>query len=134
MCTAPLDPAALGPWEGCWVRRKLRRVLFVPVVGEGPPGDRRVGSPILWSPSADEDAALRADWDELTGLVADGALWQIDGRRGKVLQLRPKAADGAETTWALDEDGRWVKDTPRGFYLRPAFTGAILARHLLLPE
>lgn len=134
VCTAPLDPGALGSWETSWVRDKLRRVLWIPLVGGGPPGDRVVGSPFFWTPDEAEEASLRADWEELAALVALGHLWQIDGRRGKVLQLRPKAADGSSTVLALDEDGEWVRDTPRGFYLRPSFTGAVLARHLLLPE
>lgn len=134
VCTAPLDPRALGRWEASWVRRKLRRVLWVPVVGDGDPGARVVGAAFLWSPSDEEDALLRADFEEVATLVAEGALWQLDGRRGKVLQLRPKAADGDATTRALDDEAHWVADTPRGFYLRPSFTGAVLARHLLLPE
>ena len=67
-------------------------------------------------------------------VIAAGELWQIEGRRGRALQLRPKAADGEETTWALDEDATWVKDTPRGFYLRASFTGEVLGRSLLLPR
>ncbi len=104
------------------------------MLGAGAPGERIVGAPILWSPSPDEEAALRADWEEFAALVALGDLWQIDGRQGKVLQLRPKAADGSSTTWALDDAADWVQETPRGFYLRPSFTGAMLARELVLPE
>jgi DNA mismatch repair protein MutH len=133
VCTAPLDPSALGTWETCWVRKKLARVLWIPLAPGASIADRVVGCPVMWSPSEEETAALRADWEELVGLVASGELWQIDGRRGRVLQLRPKAADGDQTTWALDEDAQWVKDTPRGFYLRASFTGALLARHLLAP-
>lgn len=134
VCTAPLDPSALGTWETCWVRKKLARVLWIPLAGGPDPASRVVGSAVLWSPSPEDDAALRLDWEELVGLIASGELWQIDGRRGRVLQLRPKAADGAETTWALDEDATWVKDTPRGFYLRASFTGEILGRTLLVPR
>lgn len=133
VCTAPPDLALHAPWSECWLRAKLARVLWVPIVGGGPVGERIVGTPVLWSPSPGEEEALRADWEELAGLMARGELWQVTGRRGVVLQLRPKAADGAKHTWALDDEGAWVRDTPRAFYLRPRFTGALLRRYLLLP-
>ena len=128
VCVAPLDPVALGPWERAWVRRKLRRVLWLPLVRAERLGDAMVGSPLLWSPDEVEDAALRADYDELLDLLASGEVARIDGRFGRVLQLRPKGADAEDRTWALDEDGDLVRDTARGFYLRPAFTGGVLAR------
>lgn len=134
VCTAPLDAAGVTQWADCWVRQKLSRVLFVPIVGGGPPGERLVGSPILWSPTPEEEALLRADWEELTELTALGELWQVDGTRGKVLQLRPKAANNKQHTWHLDADARWVQATPRAFYLRAKFTAAIVARALALPS
>jgi len=134
VCTAPLDASGVTRWEDCWVRQKLSRVLFVPIVGNGPPGERIIGAPVLWTPSEEEDAALRHDWEELTELCAMGELWQVDGRRGEVLQLRPKAADSDQRTWHVDADGRWVAATPRAFYMRAKFTGAVLARALALPS
>ena len=132
VCTAPLDGSIEPDWERSWVRGKLSRVLWLPIVGTGAPADRVVGSPLLWSPSDDEDALLRADWEELTGLIAAGELWQIDARRGRALQIRPKAASRSELVWTQDADGRWVRENPRGFYLRPSFTGELLRRHFLL--
>lgn len=126
VCTAPLDPGALGTWRTSWVRKKLARVVWIPLSTGEALADRRIGAPIAWSPSEAEEAALEADWTELANLVATGDLWQIGGRAGAVLQVRPKAQDAAETTWALDEDAQWVREHPRGFYLRPAFTAAIL--------
>jgi DNA mismatch repair protein MutH len=149
VCVAPLDMGALGTWESCWVRKKLLHVLWIPLVDLAGParrpssrdrvdtrgplersvGARVVGSPVMWSPTLEEERALRSDWEEIADIVAHGELWRLDGRMGQVLQVRPKAADGAEKCWTQDEDG-WVRDTPRGFYLRPAFTGALLAREL----
>jgi len=134
VCTAPLDAAGVSRWEDCWLRQKLSRVMFVPIVGDGPPGERLIGSPVLWTPSEEEEAQLRADWEELTELAAMGHLWQITGKRGKVLQLRPKGADGDARTWHVDDEGRWVAATPRAFYMRARFTGAILARALAMPR
>jgi DNA mismatch repair protein MutH len=133
VCVAPLDGRLERSWESSWVRRKLACVLWVPVVGDGPADTRRLGTPVLWQPSAEEDAALRTDWELLTDLIRLGELWQLDARHGAVLQVRPKAQRASDTTLALDESGEWVADNPRGFYLRPSFTGAILARHLRLP-
>ena len=118
-------------WEISLVRTKLARVLFVPTV-DGAHGDfrsRRIGAPLLWSPSPEEEAVLRADWEELMEDIALGRLRSISGRRGTALQLRPKAAHSREREWTTDEDGARVLANPRGFYLRPSFTGALLARH-----
>lgn len=133
VCTAPLDGSIESSWESAWVRHKLARVLWVPIVGDAdrPVGERVVGSALLWSPDAEETAALRADWEELTGLMRRGELWQIDASRGAWLQLRPKG-QGGDLVWTLDEDAEWVRDTPRGFYLRPRFTSKVLARHYRL--
>ena len=135
VCTLHLETASTETWESCWVRRKLSCVLWVPIVGEAatPLAQRRVGAPLLWRPSPEEEATLRADWEELTELVALGELWQLDARRGRALQVRPKAADGASTTWAMDADGEWVRANPRGFYLRASFTKAVLSKAFLLP-
>lgn len=132
VCTAPLDGSIEPTWAESWVRRKLSRVLWIPIVGGGPPGERIVGSPLLWSPSEEEEALLRRDWEELTGLIAGGELWQISARRGRALQIRPKAATADELVWTQDEDANWVRENPRGFYLRASFTGAMLRRHFLL--
>jgi DNA mismatch repair protein MutH len=131
VCTAPLDGTLARRWEDAWLRRKLSRVLWMPIVGtrEVAVGDRVVGSPLIWSPSPEEEADLRADWEELSGLIHSGELWQLDARRGKWLQIRPKGARGSDLVWTLDEDGEWIRDTPRGFYLRARFTRALLARH-----
>lgn len=132
VCTAPLMGSIEPDWERSWVRRKLSRVLWLPIVGAEAPGTRVVGSPLLWSPSDEEEGLLRADWEELTALIAAGELWQIDARRGRALQIRPKAASRDELVWTLDDDGHWVRENPRGFYLRPTFTAGLLRRHFLL--
>ena len=134
VCHCPVDGSLERTWEASWVRRKLARVLWVPVltVRGQPIGDRRLGAPLLWSPSPEEEGALRLDWTELTDMVARGEHWQLSARHGKVLQIRPKGATGADLTWAIDGEGDWVRINPRGFYLRPHFTAALLARHFRL--
>ncbi len=131
VCVCPLDGVTLAQgWEASWARRKLARVLFVPVVqrGDEPVGDRMVGAPVFWEPGPDDLRRLKQDWDEITGRISLGELARLDGSVGEVLQLRPKAANLTETTWVLDGDAEWVQTGPRGFYLRRSFTREILAR------
>lgn len=135
VCTVPLRPEPGLRWEGCALRIKLARVLWVPVVTPSPdPGlaGRRVGTPLLWSPSPQEEQALRTDWEELMELVGAGELDRITARLGSCLQVRPKAADGRSLTGGTAADGQTVPVLPRGFYLRPSFTAALLRRHYLL--
>jgi DNA mismatch repair protein MutH len=89
--------------------------------------------PLLWSPSEEEDSALRWDWDELMGLIGRGEVHSITGHLGKVLQVRPKARDGQARRRALDAEGCHMQALPRGFYLRTGFTQRILRQHYLLP-
>jgi len=131
VCSAPLDGSLATSWDESWVRHKLARVLWVPIVGEpgAAPGDRIVGNALPWSPSPDDDALLREDWQALAEAIALGELWRVDAREGKVLQLRPKAASRDDHTWTVGEDAEWVRENPRGFYLRARFTSDVLRRH-----
>ena len=62
VCTIPLSQIGEVEWDASRVRRKLRRVLWIPVEGtrslDVP--QRRVGAPLLWSPNVEELAALRS--------------------------------------------------------------------------
>lgn len=126
--TAALDGTLAHRWEDSRVRHKLDAVLWVPIVGRGAPGERLVGSGFVWRMSPDEEAVLRADWEELAGLLHLGEHWQVDARRGRALQLRPKAAHSDDLAWTLGPEGDWVRTGPVGFYLRASFTGALLRR------
>lgn len=134
VCRAPMGTDLAHAWEDSRVKHKLRRVLWVPLVAaRGTPlGDRMVGTPLLWSPDDEEEATLRADWEALADLLGTGAFADIDARMGKALQLRPKAANAAQTVWALDDQAEWVKVNPFGFYLRARFTGGLVRRHYRL--
>ena len=106
-------------------------MLWLPVVGSGPLSERVFGQGFLWRPNQEEEALLRADWEELSDLLALGAHWEVDARRGRVLQLRPKGAHGASLRWTLGEEGDWVQAQPRGFYLRAGFTTSLIQARLL---
>jgi len=131
VCTVPLALTASPLWEDSNVRRKLARVLWFPLVTSrrAPIHARQLGTPLLWSPSAAQESRLRADWEELMELVSLGRAEEITARHGTVLQIRPKAADSHARTWGTDAEGRRVRAPPRGFYLRTAFTAALLATH-----
>jgi DNA mismatch repair protein MutH len=134
VCTiSPLEMAE-AEWATSRVREKLLRVLWLPLRSERslPLASRMIGSPILWSPSPEEEAQLRWDWEELSGLLGRGAQDDVHGRLGQVLQVRPKAANSRSRRAAFDSDGTRVDTLPRGFYLRTAFTRRIVQQHLRL--
>ncbi len=133
VCVAPLTGNSGVTWENSHVRHKLKRVLWIPVEGERaiPLAERRVGSPLLWTPSAEEEHLLRMDWEELMDLIVLGQVERITARHGEVLQLRPKAANSKALTEAIGAQGERIMTLPRGFYLKKNFTAALLARHFM---
>jgi len=130
VCSISLAAMADTDWERSTVLKKLSKVLFVPVeaASKTPLGDRRIGRAYLWTPNTSEERLLRADWERLADMIAAGDVEQITGHLGEVLQVRPKAASGRSRRRAPDEEGAVQWTMPRGFYLRPAFTGAVLTR------
>ncbi|WP_315708175.1 DNA mismatch repair endonuclease MutH [Brenneria uluponensis] len=134
VCVAPLTGNSGVTWENSHVRYKLARVLWIPVEGARhiPLAERRIGAPLLWSPSAEEEEKLKQDWEELMDLIVLGKVESITARHGEVLQLRPKAANSRALTEAIGEYGQPIMTLPRGFYLKKAFTAPLLARHFLL--
>lgn len=128
VCTVSLLPADNADWGNSLVKRKLSRVLWVPVEGDTtiPLPQRRIGDPILWSPSPAQEKILRQDWEELTNMVMMGQLEQITARYGKYLQIRPKAQNARSLRSGINADGEIVKTLPRGFYLRSSFTATII--------
>ncbi|AKJ43927.1 DNA mismatch repair protein MutH [Pragia fontium] len=131
VCVAPLTGNVGVTWENSHLRKKLRRVLWVPVEGERskPLAQRRIGTALLWSPDSHEEQQLRHDWEELMDLIVLGKVESITARHGEVLQIRPKAANSRALTEAVGEFGQPITTLPRGFYLKKAFTGALLAKH-----
>ncbi|QMV13437.1 DNA mismatch repair endonuclease MutH [Vibrio spartinae] len=130
---APLTGIHGLTWENSHVRNKLSRVLWIPVEGERdiPLSDRKVGAPLLWSPSPEQEAQLKNDWEELMEFIVLGQIEQVTARHGEILQLRPKAANGRVKTEAYGYHGKIIRTRPRGFYLRTQFTAQILAHHFI---
>ncbi|MBX3252018.1 MAG: DNA mismatch repair protein MutH [Myxococcales bacterium] len=129
VCVLSLGDLAERDFEDTAVWRKLARVLWVPIEAKSsdrPLLDRRYGTAFLWSPTPSEVEVLRADYERVAVLVSEGHVDQVTGHLGEALQVRPKAAHGRQRTLAPDAEGGWQWTGPRGFYLRPSFTGAIL--------
>jgi DNA mismatch repair protein MutH len=119
-------------WVTSSVRKKLLRVLWLPV--EAAPAirlaERRVGAPLLWSPTLEQEASLREDFECIVEQVEAG--FDVTGHAGRHLQLRPKGADSQELRWAFGPEFDRVRAAPRAFYLRPAFTGALIRENYAL--
>lgn len=136
VCTLSLADAETQEWERSWVRAKLARVLFVPLVGaHGLAWQARVvGAPRLWEPTPEQDDVLRGDFDDVVGLIGIGRIEELTAHRGRWLQVRPKARDGRARTLAYGADNEAIATVPRGFYLRARFTGALLSDPRALPD
>ena len=136
VCTLSLADADRAEWAISWVRRKLARVLWIPILipESRALADRTIGTPLLWRPTPAQDAVLRDDFDEIMGLIGIGAVDRLTARTGRVLQARPKAAHGRVRTAAFGPDDEPTTALPRGFYLRAGFTGAVLRDAGAIPD
>jgi DNA mismatch repair protein MutH len=131
VCTVPLSHLHEQEWSTSWFKRKLQRVLWLPIEADKriPLAERHIGNAILWSPNETETRQLQQDWEELMELVCLGKLEQITSHMGRYLQIRPKGANAKSLTTTLDEEGNTIQTLPRGFYLRPEFTQRIIQSH-----
>jgi DNA mismatch repair protein MutH len=138
VCTLPMGDVDRVEWETSWVRSKLARVLWVPLisrhhVAHGSHAARRIGRARLWSPTAEQDAILRTDFEDAVGAIALGHVEALTAHAGRWLQVRPKARDGSARTLSWGREGERIPTVPRGFYLRASFTAAILEDPRALP-
>jgi DNA mismatch repair protein MutH len=133
VCAAPVIDADRAEWAMSWVRAKLSRVLWVPIEIDVN-GMRRVGNPLLWSPTAAQERVLADDFEDIVGRIGAGDIEAVNARVGRWLQMRPKAAHGGVRRLAIGGDGEIIATIPRGFYLRARFTRSILRDPVALPE
>jgi DNA mismatch repair protein MutH len=131
VCTVSLADAEREEWSTSWVRAKLAHVLWVPV--ETDDAVRRVGEPMFWRPTPEQEAILCADFEEAMGTIAIGGIEGLTARAGRWMQVRPKARDGSARTVVRGRENEAIATVPRGFYLRARFTGAILRDPAALP-
>ena len=132
VCTVPLNGQSEVHWENSNVKRKLNRVLWVPIVSPvgGTIANRTITQPLLWSPTPDQEETLQTDWEEFMDQIVIGEINSITAHMGTWLQIRPKAANARSRRLGVGESGRLVPMLPRGFYLRTQFTKYLLRRHL----
>ncbi len=118
-------------WENSNLRKKLMRVLWVPIQGEKsiPLYKRIIGTPLIWSPSIKEEYKLKKDWEELMDLINLGKIEFLTSHNGEFLQLRTKSTNNKVLTSAIDEFGKVIFTKPRGFYLTKKFTYKILKKN-----
>ena len=131
VCTVPMINTTGMTWENSLVKKKLSKVLWIPVEYNDQIhlADRRIGSPLLWSPTTEEESLLRTDWEEFIELISLGELDQITAHLGEALQIRPKAANSRALSESVGKNGERIKALPRGFYLRTSFTASLLKKH-----
>ncbi len=129
VCTVTLSETTGLQWETSVVRKKLARVLWLPIESDStiPLAKRRLGNGFLWSPDKEQEDILRSDWEEIMELVSTGELDRVSSAMGQYLQVRPKAANAASRGISFSSEGIQTTTLPRGFYLRSSFTRAILA-------
>jgi DNA mismatch repair protein MutH len=128
-----IDPIAIAgeSWETSTVRHKLDRVLFVavqwPAAAAHGLSERRVSAVRLWSPDRRQERLLCADFELFVReYFRRGRATAITGHLGRALQVRPKGKNAADLRDGYDENGQPTRVGRMGFYLRPAFVGAIL--------
>ncbi len=136
VCTAPLPGEGFRQiWETSTVRKKLSKVLFVPIIEPGldcPIEARKIGVPILWQPTKEEEAILRQDWEELMDMLHLGSIEKLSARFGTYLQIRPKAAHSRILGRHINESAELAFTGPKGFYLRTILTKKMMAEHYCL--
>jgi len=132
VCTVPQQMAL--NWRNSQVWKKLKRVLWIPVEASKtiPIAERRIGTPILWSPGEKQETILQQDWQELCEMLTLGQYAQLTARHGTYLQCRPKAAHSQILKNKIDQQGQSHFIVPRGFYLRTSFTTQVLQDAQLL--
>ncbi len=115
-------------WRESWVYKKLRTVLWAPVIGSKNTAlrDRVFAAPLLWHMDPTTEHILQNDWEELMEMLVLGHATHITARYGTFLHIRPKAAHSKILVPYLDHEGEQYDLVPKGFYLRPAFTQNIL--------
>lgn len=128
VCTVSMQQTGEMLWQDCWVKHKLAHVLWVPIEADNtiPIAERYIGQAFLWKPSAEQEAILQRDWEELMDRIVLGEQDEITAKEGEYLQIRPKAANSHVRLDGVSSDGLITKTNPKGFYLRAIFTRQLL--------
>ena len=135
VCTVQTNEQTLA-WHESWVYRKLKCVLWVPILATANNQklaitQRIIKEPIFWSMDNATEEVLRIDWEELMELLQLGHGKNLTAKFGTFLHIRPKAANSKILQDYINADGSKTKIIPRGFYLRTQFTADILENRFL---
>lgn len=127
VCTVQTNETALH-WRESWVYRKLKHVLWVPVLAtrETTIAARVIQTPIFWQMDPINEEILRTDWEELMELLQLGYGKELSAKFGTFLHIRPKAANSQTLINYTNAYGEKTKIVPKGFYLRTSFTEKLL--------
>ncbi len=130
ICTAPI-PNSDTDFESSRVWRKMAKMLWVPIEADKakPLAQRRIGVPILWSPSSSIRNQLCQDWEEFMELITLGQFENLSAHKGKYLQIRPKAANAKTFIQVINQYGQTISIVPKGFYLRATLTQKIIQQN-----
>jgi DNA mismatch repair protein MutH len=128
VCTVSMNQTGVMNWQDSWLKRKLDRVLWVPVEADNsiPLAERYIGMAWIWQPTAEQEAMLQRDWEELMDRVVLGQQAEITAKEGQYLQIRPKAANSRILSKGISDSGTMELINPKGFYLRTAFTTKLI--------
>lgn len=113
-------------WTESTVYKKLKHVLWVPYLADGPIAQRIIAKPFLFEMTAHISHILEQDWIELTEKLKLQQFDDLNGSLGRFLHLRPKAADSKTFIKVINMDGELKNIVPKGFYLRADFTKMLL--------
>ncbi len=129
VCTVSLTETGRLQWQNSWVRKKLAKVLWLPVEADAaiPLAERYVGHGWIWQPTPAQEQQLQRDWEELMDRVVLGEQAEITAREGEFLQIRPKAAHSRVMAKSWSDTGESSQMNPKGFYLRTSFTRQLFA-------
>jgi len=124
VCTVSMNQTGMLSWQDSWFKRKLSRVLWVPVEADNtiPLAERYVGNAWIWQPTAEQEFMLKNDWEELMDRIVLGEQAEITAKEGQYLQIRPKAANSRILAKGISDSGTMELINPKGFYLRTSFT------------
>jgi DNA mismatch repair protein MutH len=125
VCSINLAQACDAQWPTSRLRQRLQTVLLMPFEPAAQPQHHRFLPPLWWQPTPEAWTALEGDWEDLMGAIGAGRGASLSAREGKILQVRPKAANARVRTLGPAEDGLQAM-LPLGFYLRARFVHQLL--------
>ena len=85
-------------WETSQLGRELKRLLLVVLRGkDGPLRKFKIDFAFFWSPSDEQDALIRAEWEDVRRLIATGRATDLPKATDTTaIHVKPKGTSGAD--------------------------------------